>query len=124
MVNTWLFRVCIFSCIGLDFLMGWAGKIYVIVQIYYIVDFVLVGSWFFSCKGVFHINPCACIFPIYFSILVYILLRLISGYFPNKWYQSRWFLGNKMSSMKFDVENFDGRINFGLWQVQVKYLLI
>ena len=26
--------------------------------------------------------------------------------------------------MKFDVEKFDGRINFGLWQVQVKDLLI
>ena len=40
-------------------------KIYVIVQIYYIVDFVLVGPWFFSCKGVFHVNPCV----IYFHIL-------------------------------------------------------
>ena len=30
----------------------------------------------------------------------------------------------KMSAMKFDVEKFDGRINFGLWQVQVKDLLI
>ena len=26
--------------------------------------------------------------------------------------------------MKFDVGKFDGRINFGLWQVQVKDLLI
>ena len=30
----------------------------------------------------------------------------------------------KYSPMKFDVENFDGRINFGLWQVQVKDVLI
>ena len=30
----------------------------------------------------------------------------------------------KMSAMKFDVEKFDGRINFGFWQVQVKDLLI
>ena len=26
--------------------------------------------------------------------------------------------------MRFDVEKFDGRINFGLWQVQVKDVLI
>ena len=25
---------------------------------------------------------------------------------------------------KFDIEKFDGRINFGLWQVQVKDVLI
>ena len=29
-----------------------------------------------------------------------------------------------MSGVKFDIEKFDGRINFGLWQVQVKDLLI
>ncbi|KAL5790954.1 hypothetical protein ACOSQ2_005842 [Xanthoceras sorbifolium] len=28
------------------------------------------------------------------------------------------------SSLKFDVEKFDGKINFGLWQVQVKDVLI
>ncbi|KAJ9561463.1 hypothetical protein OSB04_006623 [Centaurea solstitialis] len=28
------------------------------------------------------------------------------------------------SAMRFDVEKFDGRINFGLWQVQVKDVLI
>ncbi|KAL5756363.1 hypothetical protein ACOSQ2_021109 [Xanthoceras sorbifolium] len=28
------------------------------------------------------------------------------------------------SLIKFDVEKFDGRINFGLWQVQVKDMLI
>ena len=33
-------------------------------------------------------------------------------------------LATKMLAMKFDVEKFDGRINFGLWQVQVKDLLI
>ena len=27
-------------------------------------------------------------------------------------------------SFRFDIENFDGRINFGLWQVQVKDILI
>ena len=26
--------------------------------------------------------------------------------------------------MKFEIEKFDGRINFGLWQVQVKDVLI
>ena len=41
-------------------------KIYVIVQIYYIVDFVLVGPWFFSGKEVFHVNP----FAIYFSYFI------------------------------------------------------
>ena len=29
-----------------------------------------------------------------------------------------------MLAMKFYVEKFDGRINFGLWKVQVKDLLI
>lgn len=29
-----------------------------------------------------------------------------------------------MSGVKIDIEKFDGRINFGLWQVQVKDLLI
>ena len=29
-------------------------------------------------------------------------------------------LATKMSTMKFDIEKFDGRINFGLWQVQGK----
>ena len=38
-------------------------KISVIIQIYYIVDFILVGLWFFSGKRVFHVNPCV----IYFS---------------------------------------------------------
>jgi len=28
------------------------------------------------------------------------------------------------SAMKFDIEKFDGRINFGLWKVQVKDVLI
>ena len=31
---------------------------------------------------------------------------------------------SKFSPMRFDVEKFDGRINFGLWQVQVKDVLI
>lgn len=29
-----------------------------------------------------------------------------------------------MGSIKFDIEKFDGRINFGLWQVQVRDILI
>ncbi|KAL5854313.1 hypothetical protein ACOSQ4_004115 [Xanthoceras sorbifolium] len=29
-----------------------------------------------------------------------------------------------LSSLKFGVEKFDGKINFGLWQVQVKDVLI
>ena len=29
-----------------------------------------------------------------------------------------------MSTVKFDIEKFDRRINFGLWQIQVKDLLI
>lgn len=29
-----------------------------------------------------------------------------------------------MSSVKFDIEKFDGRINFGLWQVQARDVLI
>ncbi|KAL5845637.1 hypothetical protein ACOSQ3_009161 [Xanthoceras sorbifolium] len=31
---------------------------------------------------------------------------------------------SKFSSLKFDVEKFDRKINFGLWQVQVKDVLI
>ena len=30
----------------------------------------------------------------------------------------------EMSTVKFDIEKFDRRINFGLWQIQVKDLLI
>ena len=41
------------------------------------MDFVLVDLWCFSGKGVFHINPCV----FYFSVLVDILPRLISGVF-------------------------------------------
>ena len=26
--------------------------------------------------------------------------------------------------VKFEIENFDGKINFGLWQIQVKNVLI
>ena len=33
-------------------------------------------------------------------------------------------MSNFMSPVKFDVEKFDGMINFGLWQVQVKDVLI
>ncbi|KAL4579294.1 hypothetical protein LXL04_015435 [Taraxacum kok-saghyz] len=31
---------------------------------------------------------------------------------------------SKYTSMRFDVEKYDGRINFGLWQIQVKDVLI
>ncbi|KAL4582360.1 hypothetical protein LXL04_006907 [Taraxacum kok-saghyz] len=31
---------------------------------------------------------------------------------------------SKYTPMRFDVEKYDGRINFGLWQVQVKDVLI
>ena len=55
-------------------------KIYVIVQIYYIVDFVLVDPWFFSGKEVFHVNPCL-LFSLIFFVLVDILPRLILGFF-------------------------------------------
>ncbi|KAL8503549.1 hypothetical protein ACS0TY_022329 [Phlomoides rotata] len=33
-------------------------------------------------------------------------------------------MSRTLSSMKFDVEKFDGRINFNSWQVQVKDVLI
>ena len=33
-------------------------------------------------------------------------------------------MATKISAIKFDVEKFDGRVNFGLWQVLVKDLLI
>ena len=59
-------------------------KIYVIVQIYYIEDFVLADLWFFSGKGAFHIKSmCNLFFLVYFSIIVDILSRLISGFFPT-----------------------------------------
>jgi hypothetical protein len=29
-----------------------------------------------------------------------------------------------MQSLKFGIERFDGRMNFGLWQIQVKDILI
>ena len=54
-------------------------KIYVIVQIYYIVDVVLVDPWFFSDKRVLHANPCV----FYFCVLVDILSSLIRVFFPN-----------------------------------------
>ena len=95
-------------------------KIYIIAQIYYIVNFVLVGPWFFFGKGVFHVNPCV----IYFSILVDIFPKLILGFFSTSGSRSGGSLAIQISVMKFDVEKFDGRINFGFWKVQVKNLLI
>ena len=120
MVNTWLFHVCIFSCIDLSFLVKCAVKIYVIVQIYYIVDFILVGPWFFSGKGVFHVNP----YVVYFSVLIDIFPRLILGFFATSGSRVGGPVAIQMSMMKFDVEKFDGIINFSLWLVQVKDLLI
>jgi hypothetical protein len=38
-----------------------------------------------------------------------------------------WYCASSMSyssAMKFDIEKFDGRINFGLWKVQAKDVLI
>ena len=61
-------------------------KIDVIVQIYYIVDFVLFGPWFFSDKRVFHVNPCVMhhlLFLFYLCVLVDILPMLISSIFPT-----------------------------------------
>ena len=52
-----------------------------------------------------------------------------SDLFANNWYQSRgcliMVLTNFIAKMiRFEVERFDRKINFGLWQVQVKDLLI
>ena len=49
---------------------------------------------------------------------------MISGFFPTSGIRAGVSLATKMSAMKFDVEEFDGIINFDLWQVQVKDLLI
>ena len=47
--------------------------------------FVLVGLWFFSDKGVFHVNPCVIYFSDFiFFVLVDILPRLISGCFSKR----------------------------------------
>ena len=55
--------------------------------------------------------------------------RIVKGLFANNWYQSPGclivVLTNFMARMmRFDIEKFDGKINFGLWQVQVKDILI
>jgi hypothetical protein len=42
--------------------------------------------------------------------------------FHNNWYQSQGC--REMQSLKFGIERFDGKINFGLWQIQVKDILI
>ncbi|QHN83844.1 Syntaxin [Arachis hypogaea] len=39
------------------------------------------------------------------------------------WLRKTWYL-RYSSAVKLEIENFDGRINFGLWQVQVKDVLI
>jgi len=51
--------------------------------------------------------------------------------FPNNWYQSHRFKESEMSKVgassmptKFDVEKFNGKGNFGLWQKRVKALLV
>ncbi|RYR65700.1 hypothetical protein Ahy_A03g011629 [Arachis hypogaea] len=48
---------------------------------------------------------------------------------PNKWYQSFGSytvatMSGYSSAVKLEIEKFDGRINFGLWQIQVKDVLI
>ena len=63
-------------------------------------------------------------FLVYLFVLVDILLRLISGFSPTSGIRVDGSLVTKMSVMKFDVEKFYKRINFGLWKVQVKDLLI
>ena len=55
--------------------------------------------------------------------------RYSDGLVANNWYQSPGclvvVLTNFMARMmRFDIEKFDGKMNFGLWQVQVKDLLI
>ena len=68
---------------------------------------------------------CHLFFLFYFFVLVDILSRLISRYFfPTSGIRASGSLAIKSSVMKFDVEKFDGRSNFGLWQVLVKDLLI
>lgn len=50
-------------------------------------------------------------------------LRLLHGYCsPSYEYGAE--MSKFSSPVKFDVEKFDGKINFGLWQVQVKDVLI
>jgi len=48
--------------------------------------------------------------------------------YPSWWFAYEgWYCATAMSyssAMKFDIEKFDGRINFGLWKVQVKDVLI
>ena len=50
---------------------------------------------------------------------------------PNSWYQSYWFKDDVMSRVgtssmatKFDVEKFNGKGNFRLWQKRVNALLV
>ena len=89
------------------------------------VDFVLVGQWFFCGKGFFHVNPCVIYFSYFISLFLFIFCKGWSwGIFPTSGIRSGGSLAIKMSAMKFDVEKFDGRINFGLWQVHVKDILI
>ena len=50
---------------------------------FYTVDFVLVGSWFLlMCRSFSRKSLCHVFFLFYFYILVDILPKLISGYFP------------------------------------------
>ena len=82
-VSTWLSWVYIFSSIDLGFFERVSGKNLCNCTNSLNSRFVLVSPWFFSGKGVFHINPSVVIvlfFLDYFSILDDIfLLRLILG---------------------------------------------
>ena len=61
--------------------------------------------------------PCKCLchlfFLVYFSILIDILPRLTSGFFLTSAIRAGDPLATKMLAVEFDVEKFDGIINFG-----------
>jgi len=40
---------------------------------------------------------------------------------PNNWYQSK--VNVKMSVIKFDIQKFDGVINFSRWQIRMNAIL-
>ena len=51
------------------------------------------------------------------------VLKLISNYNPNKWYQSN-HTQPKMSFGRFEIEKFDGKISFTTWKIQMRAILI
>jgi len=42
--------------------------------------------------------------------------------FYNNWYQSK--VNLKMSAIKFNIQKFDGVINFSRWQIRMNFILI